>query len=218
MIKVKRIDHVAVAVGDRDAAARSLTGAVRAERRRARDGRRTDDGRRVPARRAIAAGDETALEICAPAGDAALERFLDRARSGASPRLLRGRRPWRRARHAQGGGRPPDRRDAAPGRARPHGRLPPPGRDRGRAVRAVRTGRTTGVRSVSAPSTIHAARARRGDAGPRAGGVRADGTGRFRRPGRHAAAARRPAPVRKRKKGRPRRRPKRRTARATSNP
>ena len=75
MIKVKRIDHVAVAVADRDAAAHSLstlfglaTGA-----RETVAGQLTDVAFLHPAG---AADTDAAVEICAPAGNAALTRFL----------------------------------------------------------------------------------------------------------------------------------------------
>jgi len=75
MIKVKRIDHVAVAVADRDAAVHSLstlfglaTGA-----RETVAGQLTDVAFLNPTG---AADGEAAVEICAPAGNAALTRFL----------------------------------------------------------------------------------------------------------------------------------------------
>jgi methylmalonyl-CoA/ethylmalonyl-CoA epimerase len=76
MIKVKRIDHVALAVADRDAATRDLgtlfglaTGA-----RETVAGQMTDVAFLHAAD--AADGDDTAIEICAPAGDGALSRFL----------------------------------------------------------------------------------------------------------------------------------------------
>ncbi|HEY4393488.1 MAG TPA: VOC family protein [Polyangia bacterium] len=73
MIKVKRIDHVAIAVADRDASAASL-GAL--------FGLRAGPREHVAAQATDVAflytdgGDEAALELCAPRGNAALERFL----------------------------------------------------------------------------------------------------------------------------------------------
>lgn len=75
MIKVKRIDHVAVAVADRDAAAGDLSAlfGLTAGAREHVASQKTDvaflhaDGARA---------DATALEICAPAGNEALARFL----------------------------------------------------------------------------------------------------------------------------------------------
>jgi methylmalonyl-CoA/ethylmalonyl-CoA epimerase len=79
MIKVKRIDHVAVAVADRDAAAQSLSGlfGLTAGARETVAGQQTDVA-------FLHAGDATdaAVEICAPAGNAALERFLARRGPG----------------------------------------------------------------------------------------------------------------------------------------
>jgi len=77
MIKVKRIDHVAVAVADRDAAAQSLSGlfGLTAGARETVTGQRTDVA-------FLHAGDDAAVEICAPAGNAALERFLARRGPG----------------------------------------------------------------------------------------------------------------------------------------
>jgi methylmalonyl-CoA/ethylmalonyl-CoA epimerase len=72
MIKVKRIDHVAIAVADRDAATRdlSLMFGLAAGVRQHVAAQRTDVT-------FLHAGEEdTALEICAPAGNASLERFL----------------------------------------------------------------------------------------------------------------------------------------------
>ena len=81
MIKVKRIDHVAVAVADRDAAARDLSTlfGLRAGARETVAGQQTDVA-------FLHAGDpadgDAAVEICAPAGNAALERFLARRGPG----------------------------------------------------------------------------------------------------------------------------------------
>ena len=76
MIKVKRIDHVAVAVADRDNAARDLSAlfGLTAGARERVAGQQTD----VAFLHTDGAPDGAAadLEICAPAGNAALERFL----------------------------------------------------------------------------------------------------------------------------------------------
>jgi methylmalonyl-CoA/ethylmalonyl-CoA epimerase len=81
MIKVKRIDHVAVAVADRDAATNSLSAlfGLAPGARETVAGQMTDVAFLHPA---SAAGAETAVEICAPAGNAALERFLARRGPG----------------------------------------------------------------------------------------------------------------------------------------
>jgi len=80
MIKIKRIDHVAIAVPDRDAAAGQL-GALFGLETGAREhvaSQSTDVAFLSPA------GDRgaTALEICAPRGNAALDRFLARRGPG----------------------------------------------------------------------------------------------------------------------------------------
>lgn len=76
MIKVKRIDHVALAVADRDAATRDLAGmfGLAAGARETVAGQKTD----VAFLHAggVTTGDDTAIEICAPTGDGALARFL----------------------------------------------------------------------------------------------------------------------------------------------
>jgi methylmalonyl-CoA/ethylmalonyl-CoA epimerase len=82
MIKVKRIDHVAIAVADRDASAASL-GALFGLAPGAREhvaSQATDvaflhagDGGDAP---------QAALELCAPRGNAALDRFLARRGPG----------------------------------------------------------------------------------------------------------------------------------------
>ena len=81
MIKVKRIDHVAVAVGDRDAATGSLTAlfGLNTGARETVAGQMTDVAFLHPG---DPSGDETAVEICAPAGNAALERFIARRGPG----------------------------------------------------------------------------------------------------------------------------------------
>ena len=81
MIKVKRIDHVAVAVADRDAAAQDLSAmfGLTAGAREHVAGQKTDVAFLHPG----AGGDDaTDIEICAPAGNPALERFLARRGPG----------------------------------------------------------------------------------------------------------------------------------------
>jgi methylmalonyl-CoA/ethylmalonyl-CoA epimerase len=79
MIKVKRIDHVAIAVADRDASTQQLAGlfglAVGAREHVA--GQKTDVA-------FLGAGGEDAasLELCAPAGNESLARFLDKRGPG----------------------------------------------------------------------------------------------------------------------------------------
>ena len=81
MIKVKRIDHVALAVADRDATAGSLSAlfGLSAGARETVADQKTDVA-------FLHAGDPSddgaAVEICAPAGNAALERFLARRGPG----------------------------------------------------------------------------------------------------------------------------------------
>jgi methylmalonyl-CoA/ethylmalonyl-CoA epimerase len=73
MIKVKRIDHVAIAVADRDASARQLEGlfGLAAGAREHVAGQKTDVA-------FLTAGDDDAasLEVCAPAGNESLRKFL----------------------------------------------------------------------------------------------------------------------------------------------
>ena len=59
-----------------------LSTLVRADRGRARDRRRTRRPTSRSCTRAAPAGDDAAVEICAPAGNAALERFLARRGPG----------------------------------------------------------------------------------------------------------------------------------------
>ena len=89
MIKVKRIDHVAIAVADRDGCADGLTAlfglAVGAREHVA--GQATDVAFLHPAgadggHPAGADGGQATLEICAPKGNASLERFLARRGPG----------------------------------------------------------------------------------------------------------------------------------------
>ena len=94
MIKVKRIDHVAIAVADRDGSAQSLStlfGLLPGAREHVAN-QATD----VAFLYAGHAGgtDEAALEICAPAGptgNAAPGTLPGPPRAGPAPRLLRGR-------------------------------------------------------------------------------------------------------------------------------
>ncbi len=89
MIKVKRIDHVAIAVADRDGSAQSLStlfgllpGAREHVANQATDVAFLYAGAPEGSN---GASDEAALEICAPAGptgNAALERFLARRGPG----------------------------------------------------------------------------------------------------------------------------------------
>ncbi len=78
MIKVKRIDHVAIAVADRDDSSKRLAGlfGLAAGAREHVAAQKTDVA-------FLLAGDEggsddgAALELCAPAGNESLQRFLD---------------------------------------------------------------------------------------------------------------------------------------------
>jgi methylmalonyl-CoA/ethylmalonyl-CoA epimerase len=78
MIKVKRIDHVAIAVADRDASTAELAGlfglAVGAREHIA--GQKTDVVF-LHAGADAQTSDAASLELCAPAGNASLQRFLD---------------------------------------------------------------------------------------------------------------------------------------------
>ena len=84
MIKVKRIDHVAIAVAERDAAAASLSALFGLE-----TGARehvASQGTDVAFLHAHGSGqsenEDAALELCAPRGNAALDRFLARRGPG----------------------------------------------------------------------------------------------------------------------------------------
>jgi methylmalonyl-CoA/ethylmalonyl-CoA epimerase len=83
MLKVKRIDHVAIAVADRDQGAHSLAGlfGLAQGAREHVAGQGTDVSFLHPGT-AGAAGDEPALEIIAPAGNPSLARFLARRGPG----------------------------------------------------------------------------------------------------------------------------------------
>jgi methylmalonyl-CoA/ethylmalonyl-CoA epimerase len=81
MIKVKRIDHVAIAVSDSDGASQNL-GTLFGLAPGAREhvaAQKTDVAflHATPT-----AGDDTAIELCAPAGNEALGRFLDKRGPG----------------------------------------------------------------------------------------------------------------------------------------
>ncbi len=84
MIKVKRIDHVAIAVADRDAAAQDLGGlfGLRAGAREHVAGQRTDVAFLHAGGGAAGDAADAALEICAPAGNESLQRFLDKRGPG----------------------------------------------------------------------------------------------------------------------------------------
>ena len=83
MLKVKRIDHVAIAVGDRDQTAQSLAGlfGLTAGAREHVAGQATDVAFLHPGN-AVTDDERAALEIIAPAGNAALSRFLARRGPG----------------------------------------------------------------------------------------------------------------------------------------
>lgn len=83
MLKVKRIDHVAIAVADRDQAARSLAGlfGLAPGAREHVAGQGADVAFLHPGN-AGAAGDNAAIEIIAPAGNPSLARFLARRGPG----------------------------------------------------------------------------------------------------------------------------------------
>ena len=84
MLKVKRIDHVAIAVGDRDQTAQSLAGlfGLTAGAREHVAGQATDVAFLHPGNAADGSDDRAAVEIIAPAGNAALSRFLARRGPG----------------------------------------------------------------------------------------------------------------------------------------
>jgi methylmalonyl-CoA/ethylmalonyl-CoA epimerase len=77
MIKVKRIDHVAIAVADRGASTAALASLFGLETgaREHVAGQKTDVAFLVPGGEPRD-DDATTLELCAPAGNEALERFL----------------------------------------------------------------------------------------------------------------------------------------------
>jgi methylmalonyl-CoA/ethylmalonyl-CoA epimerase len=84
MIKVKRIDHVAIAVRDRDAASSALAdlfGLCPGAREHVAP-QKTDVAFLHPAPDAAAAPADAALELIAPAGNESLGRFLDQRGPG----------------------------------------------------------------------------------------------------------------------------------------
>jgi len=81
MIKVKRIDHVAIAVADRDASAASL-GALFGLEPGVREHVASQATDVAFLHAEGGAGEAPALEICAPRGNAALDRFLARRGPG----------------------------------------------------------------------------------------------------------------------------------------
>ena len=83
MLKVKRIDHVAIAVADRDQTAQSLAGlfGLATGAREHVAGQATDVAFLHPGN-AAPATTSAAVEIIAPAGNAALSRFLARRGPG----------------------------------------------------------------------------------------------------------------------------------------
>jgi methylmalonyl-CoA/ethylmalonyl-CoA epimerase len=81
MLKVKRIDHVAIAVADRDGASRDLAGlfGLAAGAREHVAGQATDVAFLHPGK---VDDDAAAIEVIASAGNAALDRFLARRGPG----------------------------------------------------------------------------------------------------------------------------------------
>jgi methylmalonyl-CoA/ethylmalonyl-CoA epimerase len=83
MIKVKRIDHVAIAVTERDAAAASLSALFGLEAgAREHVASQATDVAFLHAGGPSADRGAAALELCAPRGNAALDRFLARRGPG----------------------------------------------------------------------------------------------------------------------------------------
>jgi methylmalonyl-CoA/ethylmalonyl-CoA epimerase len=87
MIKVKRIDHVAIAVADRDASAEGLQDlfGLAAGAREHVAGQKTDVAFLETTGGAAAGAEAASLELCAPArvdGNQSLERFLDKRGPG----------------------------------------------------------------------------------------------------------------------------------------
>ena len=78
MIKVKRIDHVAIAVADRDASSKHLAGlfGLAAGAREHVAGQKTDVAFLLAGSEG-GSNDGATLELCAPAGNESLQRFLD---------------------------------------------------------------------------------------------------------------------------------------------
>lgn len=83
MIKVKRIDHVAIAVDDRDGFAHGLQQVFALdERAREHVADQKTDVSFLHCGTGAAAGDDAAVELIAPAGNAGLQKFLDRRGPG----------------------------------------------------------------------------------------------------------------------------------------
>jgi methylmalonyl-CoA/ethylmalonyl-CoA epimerase len=83
MIKVKRIDHVAIAVAERDATAKHLEGLFGlAAGSREHVAEQKTDVAFLMAGGASQADDAASLELCAPAGNETLQRFLDKRGPG----------------------------------------------------------------------------------------------------------------------------------------
>jgi methylmalonyl-CoA/ethylmalonyl-CoA epimerase len=85
MIKVKRIDHVAIAVADRDASTNDLAGlfGLRPGAREHVANQKTDVAFLLAGGASDAGGpDAASLEVCAPAGNATLEKFLSKRGPG----------------------------------------------------------------------------------------------------------------------------------------
>jgi methylmalonyl-CoA/ethylmalonyl-CoA epimerase len=84
MIKVKRIDHVAIAVAERDASAVSLNALFGLETgaREHVASQATDVAFLYPQGSGQSGKEDAALELCAPRGNAALDRFLARRGPG----------------------------------------------------------------------------------------------------------------------------------------
>jgi methylmalonyl-CoA/ethylmalonyl-CoA epimerase len=79
MIKVKRIDHVAIAVSDRDASTQDLASLFGLEP----GAREHVAGQKTDVAFLNAGGPESAsLELCAPAGNESLQRFIDKRGPG----------------------------------------------------------------------------------------------------------------------------------------
>ena len=89
MIKVKRIDHIAIAVADRDASAASLTtlfgltvGARERVATQATDVAFLHADAGAPGSDGRDGDGDAAIELCAPSGDGAIKRFLERRGPG----------------------------------------------------------------------------------------------------------------------------------------
>jgi methylmalonyl-CoA/ethylmalonyl-CoA epimerase len=83
MIKVKRIDHVAIAVAERDASAQALEGlfGLATGAREHVAGQKTDVAFLTAGADAHETS-QTSLELCAPAGNDSLQRFIDKRGPG----------------------------------------------------------------------------------------------------------------------------------------